>query len=137
VVWIQVRAVPSVIRGDAAGVVRDTEWSKIGDAMADRVLAKLDRYAPGSTSRIAKHVVHTPEDLEAANPNLVGGDSVAGSHHLAQNFIFRPMSGHSGYRTAVRGLYLTGAATWPGAGNNAASGRLAAQQVLRDARRRR
>lgn len=80
---------------------------------------------------------YSPQDLEAADPNLVGGDSVAGSHHLCQNLVFRPMPGHSGYRAAVPGLYLTGAATWPGAGNNATSGRLTARQVLMDVRLRR
>jgi phytoene dehydrogenase-like protein len=102
--------------------------------MTDRILAKLERYAPGSTSRISGITMYTPEDLAAADPNLVGGDSVAGSHHLSQNFFFRPMPGHSGYRTAIQGLYLTGAATWPGAGNNATSGRLTARSVLRDSR---
>lgn len=136
VVWIQVRTMPSVVRGDAAGTIHGTGWSEVVEAMTDRVLAKLERYAPGTRSRIAGLTAYSPEDLEAADPNLVGGDSVAGSHHLAQNFVFRPMYGHSGYRTAVPGLYLTGASTWPGAGNNATSGRLAARRVLKDARRR-
>lgn len=136
VVWIQVRTLPSVVRGDAAGTIRGTAWPDVVDAMTDRVLTKLERYAPGSRTRIARVTAYSPEDLEAADPNLVGGDSIAGSHHLAQNFVFRPMCGHSGYRTAIPGLYLTGASTWPGAGNNATSGRLAARRVLRDARRR-
>ncbi|MGV9350476.1 phytoene desaturase family protein [Streptomyces spiralis] len=134
VAWIQVRTLPSVISGDAAGSIRHTRWPEAAEPMTDRVLRKLERYAPGSTSRIVGATVYTPQDLEEADPNLVGGDSVAGSHHLFQNFFFRPMFGHSGYRTAISGLYLTGAATWPGAGNNATSGRLAARQVLRDCR---
>ncbi|MGI5254606.1 FAD-dependent oxidoreductase [Actinacidiphila glaucinigra] len=88
-------------------------------------------------SRVAQVTSYTPRDLEAADPNLVGGDSTGGSHHLAQNFLFRPMPGHGGYRTAIPGRYLTGAATWPGAGNNAASGVLTARRVLRDSRFRR
>ncbi|MFF3558873.1 phytoene desaturase family protein [Streptomyces sp. NPDC002574] len=136
VVWIQIRMVPSVIRGDAAGTIAQTRWSEAVGPMTDRVLAKLEDYAPGSRSRIIGATAHSPEDLEAADPNLVGGDSASGSHHLSQNFVFRPMSGHSGYRTCVPGLYLTGASTWPGAGNNATSGRLAARRVLNDARLR-
>jgi phytoene dehydrogenase-like protein len=136
VVWIQVRTVPSTVRGDAAGTIGGTRWSDVVDAMTDRVLAKLERYAPGSQERITHVTAYSPQDLEEADPNLVGGDSIAGSHHLAQNFVLRPMPGHHGYRTAVPGLYLTGAATWPGAGNNATSGRLAARQVLRDSRLR-
>ncbi|MEU6492994.1 NAD(P)/FAD-dependent oxidoreductase [Streptomyces sp. NPDC046984] len=134
VVWIQVRTVPSVISGDAAGTIRQTRWPDAVEPMTDRVLAKLERYAPGSTSRIACVTAYTPQDLEAADPNLVGGDSTAGSHHASQNFLFRPMPGHSGYRTAIPGLYLTGAATWPGAGTNATSGRLTARRVLKDSR---
>ncbi|MEU1532889.1 phytoene desaturase family protein [Streptomyces fagopyri] len=137
VVWIQVRTVPSDIRGDAAESIRSTRWPDAAGPMTDRVLAKLERYAPGAASRVSGVTALTPQDLEAANPNLVGGDSAGGSHHLAQNFLFRPMSGHSGYRTAIPGLYLTGAATWPGAGTNATSGRLTARQVLGDARPRR
>ncbi|WP_431968270.1 hypothetical protein [Actinacidiphila sp. bgisy160] len=41
----------------------------------------------------------------------MGGHSAGRGHHLAQNFLFRPMPGHDGYRTAVPGRYLTGAAT--------------------------
>ncbi|MFF1847654.1 phytoene desaturase family protein [Streptomyces sp. NPDC058217] len=136
VVWIQIRTMPSVIRGDAAGTIRHTSWPEAVEPMTDRVLTKLEHYAPGTRSRIVGTTAYTPQDLESANPNLVGGDSVAGSHHLSQNFFFRPMSGHSGYRTAVPSLYLTGAATWPGAGNNATSGRLTARQVLKDVRLR-
>lgn len=137
VVWIQVRRMHTRIRGDAAGAIERTHWPEVADAMADRVPAELERYAPGSRERIAQDTSYTPRDLEAADPNLVGGDSTGGSHHLAQNFLFRPMPGHGGYRTAIPGLYLTGAATWPGAGNNAASGVLTARRVLRDSRFRR
>jgi phytoene dehydrogenase-like protein len=56
------------------------------------------------------------------NPNLVGGDSLSGSHHLDQNFLFRPAFGFSRYRTAVPRLYMVGASTWPGAGTGAGSG---------------
>ncbi|GGQ26526.1 phytoene dehydrogenase-like protein [Actinomadura coerulea] len=131
--WVQVRAVPAEIRGDAADVIRGRAWPDVADAMTERVLAKLERYAPGVTGLVAACAALTPRDLEEANPNLVGGDNGAGSHHLTQNFMFRPLAGHSRYRTAVPGLYLTGAATWPGAGTNATSGRLTARQVLRDA----
>ena len=58
----------------------------------------------------------SPLDLERDNPNLVGGDSLSGSHHLDQNFLFRPVAGWSRYRTPVASLYLVGASTWPGAG---------------------
>jgi phytoene dehydrogenase-like protein len=66
----------------------------------------------------------------------VGGDSVGGSHHLSQNLLFRPVPGWSSYRTPVDRLWMVGAGTWPGAGVNAISGRLAAQMITRQSRRR-
>ncbi|TIW23966.1 MAG: NAD(P)/FAD-dependent oxidoreductase, partial [Mesorhizobium sp.] len=60
---------------------------------------------------------------------LVGGDQICGSHHLAQNFLFRPARGYAGWNTPVSNFYLTGAATWPGAGTGAASGFMLAEQL--------
>ena len=64
----------------------------------------------------------SPADLERANPNLVGGDSLGGSHHLDQQYFLRPFLGWSRYRTPLERLYLCGASTWPGAGSGAGSG---------------
>ncbi|WP_115864230.1 phytoene desaturase family protein [Halorussus litoreus] len=130
VLWIQVRALPSEIEDDAAGEIEATDWAAAAEPMADRVLDKLETYAPGIQDAIRDRDVHSPADLEATNPNLVGGDSVAGSHHLRQNFLWRPFPGWSRYGTPVEALYVCGASTWPGAGNNAASGRLCAERVL-------
>jgi phytoene dehydrogenase-like protein len=71
--------------------------------------------------------VESPTDLERRNPNLVGGDQLAGSHHLSQNFLFRPVPGWARYRTPVKNLYLIGASTWPGAGTGAGSGYMLAK----------
>jgi phytoene dehydrogenase-like protein len=130
VLWVQVRAQPAQIRGDMAGEIAARNWEDAAGPYADRVIAKLSEYAPGIERLILKRAVLTPLDLEAHDPNLVGGDSVAGSHHLRQNFIFRPMAGYSSYRTAVDGLFMTGAATWPGGGVTGLPGHLAAQAVL-------
>jgi phytoene dehydrogenase-like protein len=89
---------------------------------ADRVIALLERYAPGISGHILARAVFSPKDLERENPNLIGGDNVSGSHHLDQFFLFRPIPGWSRYRTPVRGLHLVGASTWPGAGVGAGSG---------------
>ena len=71
----------------------------------------------------------SPLDLERENPNLVGGDQICGSHHLSQNFLFRPVRGLARWNTPVEKLYLVGAATWPGAGVGAGSGFMLAQQL--------
>jgi phytoene dehydrogenase-like protein len=78
----------------------------------------LEGYAPGLRGRILGRAVLSPLDLERRNPNLVGGDSIAGSMHLRQNFVFRPFPGMSRYTTPVKHLYLIGASTWLGGGVN-------------------
>ena len=129
VLWVQVRVLPSWIRGDAAGQIAATEWRDVKHAYADRVCSIIERYAPGFRSRILARAVLSPEDLERDNPNLVSGDSLGGSHHLDQNFLFRPAFGWSRYRTPVDRLYLVGASTWPGAGTGAGSGFMLAKML--------
>lgn len=124
VLWIQVRPLPGRIEGDAAGEVESRDWNDIKEAYADRVIDKLEAYAPGIRQRILSRTVFSPADLERENPNLVGGDSTSGSHHLYQNYFLRPFPGWSRYKTPIRNLYMVGAATWPGAGVGAGSGRL-------------
>ena len=108
---IQVRMVPSAL-----------DWDAIKESYADRMIDLLERYAPGLRQLILGRHVLSPADLERANANLVGGDSLAGSHRLSQQFMFRPFFGWSRYRTPIARLYLCGASTWPGAGVGAGSG---------------
>jgi phytoene dehydrogenase-like protein len=122
VLWVQARMFPGTVRGDAAGELTATDWSALEDPVADRVLAQLEEYAPGLQDAVLARHVLTPADLEARNPNLVGGDSLAGSHHLMQHFFLRPFPGMTRYRTPIKRLYVCGAATWPGAGVGAGSG---------------
>jgi phytoene dehydrogenase-like protein len=129
VLWVQVRVLPFVIKGDAARLIGATDWDKAKEAYADRVMALIERYAPGLSGKILGRAVLSPLDLQRANPNLIGGDSLSGSHHLDQNFVFRPVFGWSRYRTPIPGLYMVGAATWPGAGLGAGSGFMCAKML--------
>ncbi|HZC84148.1 MAG TPA: NAD(P)/FAD-dependent oxidoreductase [Rubrobacter sp.] len=131
VLWIQVRTLPSEIRGDAAGEIGARTWEEAKQPVADRVMAKLEEYAPGVGEQVLDRTVFSPADLEHHNPNLAGGDSIGGSFHLRQNFVFRPFPGFSNYKMPVEDLYMVGAATWPGPGTNATSGYLAAKKILR------
>lgn len=132
VVWIQVRALPAMPVGDEAGEldVGDGSWDALAEPYADRVMAILERYAPGVGAKVLGRAVMSPADLERSNPNLVGGDSLGGSMHLSQSFVLRPRT-----RTAVDGLWLTGTATWPGAGISALPGDNTAAAVLAHERR--
>ncbi len=124
VLWIQVRPLPASIKGDARREIDARDWDNIKEAYADRVIDKLAEYAPDIKGKILARSVLSPKDLERSNPNLVGGDSVCGSHHLYQNYFMRPFPGWSRYKTPIKDLYMVGAATWPGAGTGAGSGRL-------------
>ncbi len=129
ILWLQTRVVPAEIRGDAAGVLQDRDWVTVREAYADRAITIIERYAPGLSAKIIKRTVVSPLDLESGNANLVGGDQICGSHHLSQNFLFRPATGSADWSTPVRNFHLAGAATWPGAGVGAGSGFLLAQQL--------
>ena len=131
VLWVQVRALPAAILGDASGKIEATDWDGAKEPYAERVLDILEAYAPGLRAQIIGRAVFSPLDLERENPCLVGGDSLSGSHHLDQNFLFRPVAGYSRYRTPVDKLYLCGAATWPGAGTGAGSGFTLAKLLAR------
>ncbi|HEV2507262.1 MAG TPA: NAD(P)/FAD-dependent oxidoreductase [Mesorhizobium sp.] len=129
ILWLQTRVVPAEIKGDAAGIIQDRDWATVREAYADRAIAIIERYAPGLAAKIIKRTVMSPLDLESGNANLVGGDQICGSHHLSQNFLFRPAPGSADWSTPVRNFHLAGAATWPGAGVGAGSGFLLAQQL--------
>lgn len=125
ILWIQVRALPATIRGDAGDGIDagDGRWTpEVAEAYADRVLDLLEAYAPGLRERILARTVLSPADLERADANLVGGDSLAGSHHPHQYLFLRPLPGWTRYRTPIPDLHICGAATWPGAGVGAGSG---------------
>lgn len=128
--WIQVRPLPVTITGDAVGEIAARAWPEAKHAFAERVLDKLERYAPGVRNQVRASAVLGPDDLERANPCLVGGDSIGGSHHIDQGGPLRPLGGWSGYRTPIEALWMVGAATWPGAGVHGISGRSAAMSIL-------
>jgi phytoene dehydrogenase-like protein len=136
VLWVQVRALPAEIRGDALGEIEARDWDEAREPYADRVLAKLERYAPGLSEVVLDRAVLTPADLERHDPNLGGGDSIAGSMHLRQNFLFRPFPAVRDYETGIDRLLMVGAATWPGGGVNALSGYNVARKLLAPAPRR-
>jgi phytoene dehydrogenase-like protein len=129
VLWVQVRVVPGTIQGDAADTITARHWDEAREPYADRVIDIIDEYAPGMRDKILDRRVLTPADLEADNPNLIGGDSLGGSHHLMQHFFLRPFPGWTKYRTPVKHLYMCGAGTWPGAGVGAGSGHLLGKRL--------
>ncbi len=131
--WIETH-VPHHIRGDAAGTIAATDWAQAREPFADRILAELERYAPGVSALVLARHATSPDDMQAENSNLVGGDITGGSFILDQQAIFRPFPGWFQYRTPLKGLYMSGAATHPGGGVQGAPGANAARVLLTDLR---
>jgi len=100
-----------------------------GDA-TERILAQIERFAPGFRERIVAQHVHTPLDIEQQNPNNVGGDINGGSMDL-RSFIARPRLAADPYWLGVDGFYLCSSSTPPGGGVHGMCGHLAARAALR------
>jgi phytoene dehydrogenase-like protein len=116
--------VPSAVEGG---------WAKYRNSFTDRIEKRVEGLAPGFRQLIRGRASHSPEDLEAMDENLVGGDLGGGSARFSQQLFFRPAFPYFRYRTPVRGVYLASASAHPGAGVHGACGYNAALQALRDA----
>jgi phytoene dehydrogenase-like protein len=99
--------------------------------MTEPILRQVERFAPGFRTRILATVATGPAQLEAANPNDVGGDIVNGRQDLAQLFTRPGRTFWDPYATPDRSIYLCSAATPPGGGIHAMSGYHAAHSALR------
>jgi phytoene dehydrogenase-like protein len=100
-----------------------------GDA-TEAILRQFERFAPGTRERIVGQAVRAPADLEAENPNYVGGDVASGANTALQ-LVFRPRLGLDPYATGIPGVYLCSASTPPGAGVHGMCGAGAAATALR------
>jgi phytoene dehydrogenase-like protein len=107
-------------------------WSRQREVFADRVEKRIDGLAPGFRNLIRARAISSPEDLEAMDENLVGGDLGGGSAHFDHQLFFRPVFPYFRYRTPIRGLYLASASAHPGAGVHGACGFNAARMALQD-----
>jgi phytoene dehydrogenase-like protein len=130
--WLECH-VPADPRGDAAGLLRGEGWASLRDGFVERVLDRLEEHAPGLRERILGSAVRSPAELQAFDPNLVGGDVAGGSLALDQQLVFRPLPGWSRHRMPVTGLYLCSASAHPGGGVHGMGGRNCARRVLADA----
>jgi phytoene dehydrogenase-like protein len=128
VATIGVRSQPYRLAGEG--------WDATRDRVADRVVAQLGRFFPDLPAMVVGREVLSPLDLERRLA-LTGGHHLHGDMLPDQLFLLRPVRGHAGYRSPVRGLYLCGAGTHPGGGVTGANGRNCARVVVRDLRRRR
>jgi len=105
------------------------------EALGNRVIETLARYAPNLPRAIIDRQVLTPADLEARF-GLTEGHLYQGDLTLDQIVFMRPVPGWSRYATPIDGLFLCGPSTHPGGAITGMSGYLAARRVLRPPRRR-
>jgi phytoene dehydrogenase-like protein len=99
--------------------------------MTEAIEAQVERFAPGFRECIlARHTMDTTQ-MEAYNPNYIGGDINGGNLDIGQLFT-RPALRRSAYRTSARGIYLCSASTPPGGGVHGMCGYHAARRVLKD-----
>ena len=101
--------------------------------MTGRVEAQIERFAPGFRDRILALSTMDASQMEAYNPNYVGGDINAGVQDLRQ-FFTRPVVRVNPYTTPVRGLYLCSSSTPPGGGVHGMCGTHAARAAMRHLR---
>ncbi|GEP35012.1 putative dehydrogenase [Nocardioides szechwanensis] len=95
----------------------------------EAVVAEIERFAPGFRGRVVAQHVSSPADLEAYNPNYVGGDIVGGANTVGQ-LVGRPAVALDPYSTGVPGMFLCSASTPPGAGVHGMCGFRAAQRAM-------
>jgi phytoene dehydrogenase-like protein len=100
-----------------------------GDA-TEAVISQIERFAPGFRERISRTYVRSATDLARYNANYVGGDIATGASSLRQ-LLIRPRITLDPYGVGIPGVYLSSAATPPGAGVHGMAGYNVAQLILR------
>lgn len=110
--------------------LRDADWESSKRMLLKRVLATLDRFAPGVDQLVLAAEVITPAELESRH-GFHGGHIFHGELALDQLVSMRPLLGYSRYRGPLRGLFLCGGGTHPGGFMSGGSGKMAADEIVR------
>ena len=110
--------------------LRTSNWNEQRTRLENLVIDTLDIYFNNLKSKIIKIKSLTPLDLEETY-GLTEGDLNHGQLMLDQFLFMRPIPGWSNHKTPIDGLYLCGSGVHGGGGVSGASGRNAAQVVLK------
>jgi phytoene dehydrogenase-like protein len=123
--------VPQHAHGDAGdGSIKGTWDDDDRERMADRMQARIERYAPDLAARVVARRVLGPRELQERDENLQGGAINGGTAELHQQLVFRPVPGLGRPGTAIRRLFLASASAHPGGGVHGACGNNAARAAL-------
>lgn len=99
--------------------------------MTDRIERQIERFAPGFRDLIlARHTFNTRE-VEAHNPNMIGGDIGGGANDIWQ-FLARPFPRYDPYTTSNEKIFLCSSSTPPGGGVHGMCGYWAAQSAMKN-----
>jgi phytoene dehydrogenase-like protein len=131
---------PGLVDQARSGAVRHllsaiVQWVPQGATadVASVVTRTLESYAPGFADLIEEFQVLTPDDIER-DYGAAGGHAMHAEVGLDQWFEWRPLHGFGRYRMPLKGMYLAGSGAHPGGGVTGGPGKLAAAEVLSDAR---
>jgi len=126
-------AQPSLFDDSRAPAGQHTAWAYChvpngsNVSALEKIEAQIERFAPGFRDCILARRVFAPDDLEAMDANLVGGDIGGGVMDVRQ-FLFRPT--WRGYETSASDIYICSASTAPGGGVHGMCGYHAATKAL-------
>lgn len=127
---------PTVVDASRAPEGKHTAWAythvPAGSTIdqAEAVTEQIERFAPGFRGTVLASSSRTAMDLQAYNPNYIGGDIAAGAASIVQ-LLKRPVLAPDPWRTALDGVYLCSASTSPGPGVHGLNGWHAARSALR------
>jgi len=113
--------------------LREGNWEVLRGSLATLVTKTISELAPDFKQSVQHCQVITPLDMET-DYNLPEGSLAHGDIILDQSFWMRPIPGFTQYRSPLKGLYLCGAATHPGAGITGINGLNAARKIIKDKR---
>lgn len=98
--------------------------------MTERIEAQIERFAPGFRNRVLARASSGPQQIEAYNPNYIGGDINGGAQDMWQLYT-RPVASLDPYATGAPGIYMCSSSTPPGGGVHGMCGFHAAESALR------
>ena len=130
-------AQPSLFDPSRAPEGKHTAWAychvpnDCSHDMTKSIEAQVERFAPGFRDVILARHTSAPAELQAENPNLVGGDITGGAQSLKQVFC-RPTCNLSPYATPLKDVFICSASTPPGAGVHGMCGYHAARAYLKN-----
>jgi phytoene dehydrogenase-like protein len=101
---------------------------------ADLVQRRIEEFAPGFGDVVLAREVRSPEQMQAHNPSMIGGDLGGGSYQLQHQLFLRPHPRMWRTGTPIPGLYFAGTSAHPGGGVHGTQGLTAALRLLEDQR---